>query len=106
MADKTWKKFERRVAKFFGVKRNPLSGFGSGFTAADIRHDKLFVECKLRKTSAVHNLFDKTEGLAAIEHKIPVLALQKKYDKGWLLVCRPEDLYEINRRQIERKLND
>jgi len=48
MPDKSWKKQERRIAKLFGTRRTPLSGYLSLHTKSDIIHDKLFVECKYR----------------------------------------------------------
>jgi len=90
-----WKSFERVVAAWFGVKRTPLSGGSSAHTRADIIHNKLFVECKLRKKFALWNLFEKTRTLAHKEAKIPVVAIKKKGCKGWLMLIDPEDLIDI-----------
>lgn len=92
----TWKKFERRVAAFFGTKRNPLSGGNSGGTRSDSRHEQLFIECKLRAKSPVHRLFTDVATLAAKEGKTPILALQEKHHPGWLLVCRSEDIHFLS----------
>lgn len=91
----TWKQFERRIAEKFNTKRTPLSGINSSITASDTQHSKLFIEAKLRAKSAIHNLFEKTERLAYIEKKIPILALQKKNEKDFLIVCRFSDIKNI-----------
>jgi len=52
--DRAWKQRERDVADFFHGQRNPLSGRNGKHTAADVIHDRLFIEVKLReKHSAV-----------------------------------------------------
>lgn len=53
----TSKNFEREVAKFFGTNRTPLSGMCDSISKADILHDKLFVECKLRADFAIFRKF-------------------------------------------------
>ncbi len=40
------KKYELRVAKFFGTKRTPLSGSNSGHTHSDTLHPRLYIEVK------------------------------------------------------------
>ena len=50
MADKAWKQRERQVAAYFGGQRTPLSGGNGKITRADVIHDKLFIECKLRRS--------------------------------------------------------
>ena len=40
------KAYERRVAKFFGTKRTPLSGSNSGHTHSDTLHPRLYIEVK------------------------------------------------------------
>jgi len=89
----TWKKFESRVARFFGSTRAPLSGRNGKQTGSDSLHPAVFVECKLRAESAVHSLFAEIEKRAIAEGKTPLLALQWKNHAGWLLVCRPEDIH-------------
>lgn len=92
----TWKKFERRVASFFGGRRNALSGRNSGDTAGDVRHPKLFVECKLSgQGSALFTLFNATAELAKREKKIPVLAMQQKYHNGFLVVVHCDSLEDV-----------
>jgi hypothetical protein len=92
----TWKRFEQRVAAFFGTRRKPLSGGNSGGSRSDSQHEHLFIEAKLRAKSPVHRLFAKTEALAAKEGKVPLLALQEKHHPGWLVVCRPTDLHALS----------
>ena len=48
MPDKAWKKRERDVANYFNGKRTPLSGGNGKVTRADVIHEELFIECKLR----------------------------------------------------------
>ena len=87
MADKTWKAFERRVARFFGTERNALSGGNSKLTRSDSLHPKLFVEAKQRQRFAVVRLWDATKRLADREQKTPVVCLSEKGRPGfWILV--------------------
>ena len=48
MADKAWKACERRIAKFIGGERVPITGRQRG-DAPDIAHNWLSVEVKYRK---------------------------------------------------------
>jgi hypothetical protein len=89
----TWKQFERRVARFFGSTRTPLSGGNGKVTRSDSLHPALFIEAKLRVKSPVHRLFAETAALAVKEGKTPILALQEKHHPGWLLVSRPESIH-------------
>ncbi|PPR43842.1 MAG: hypothetical protein CFH21_00638, partial [Alphaproteobacteria bacterium MarineAlpha5_Bin11] len=52
-ARRTWKKRESDVASFFKGTRTPLSGGNSKVTRADVIHDQLFIECKLKKKHTV-----------------------------------------------------
>lgn len=91
----TWKARERKIAEDFGSKRTPLSGGASGHTRSDTLHDSLFIEVKGRASHAVVGLFDATAKLAAAEGKIPVVCLWEPRRKGYLVVCRPEDLMDV-----------
>ena len=93
MVQKSWKTVERRIARFFGTERNPLSGRNSKHTASDTLHSKYYIEVKHRKTWAVFNLFNLVRNLASEEHKIPILALQEKNKKGFL-ICVHSDHWE------------
>jgi hypothetical protein len=46
---KTWKAVERRVARFFGSERTPMSGGNSKHTRSDSLHPRLYIEVKSRK---------------------------------------------------------
>ena len=49
MADKTWKAFERQIAKILGGRRVPITGRQRG-DVPDVEHDYFSIECKLRKS--------------------------------------------------------
>ena len=85
MADKAWKRREREVATYFNGIRTALSGINSKITRADVIHDELFVECKLRAKHSVVSLWDDTAKLAKDEDKIPVIALCEKNRPGFFL---------------------
>ena len=92
MADKTWKKFERRVARFFGTERNALSGGNSKLTRSDSLHPKLFIECKQRKRFAAVRLWNDTKRLADKERKTPVVCLSEKGRPGFWILVHSDDL--------------
>ena len=105
MPDKAWKKRERYVATYFNGKRTPLSGGNGKITRADVIHDNLFIECKLRAKHTVVTLWDDTSKLAKEEGKTPVIALCEKNRPGfWIMVHStdaesvlknlPEQVYE------------
>ena len=75
MPDKAWKKRERDVAGYFKGTRTPLSGGNGKITRADVIHESLFIECKLRAKHTVVSLWDDTAKLAKSEGKTPVIAL-------------------------------
>ena len=58
MPDKAWKKRERDVANYFNGQRTPLSGGNGKVTRADVIHDDLFIECKLRVKHTAVTLWD------------------------------------------------
>ena len=103
MPDKGWKQFERRVAKFFGTKRNPLSGENGGHTGSDTLHPDFFIECKSRKKSAIHSLLQETRKTAAKENKLPVLALQKANSEGFIVGIHSSDLEEFCETYLSRR---
>ena len=91
-----WKGLERIVSSFFGTKRVPLSGSNSGHgTNSDTLHPTLYIECKLRQKISLWQLFTDTAEKAAVEKKIPIVAVKQKGGKGYLLMLRPEDLEKI-----------
>ena len=68
MPDKAWKKRERDVAQYFNGTRTPLSGGNGKVTRADVIHDDLFIECKLRAKHTVVSLWDDTAKIAKKAH--------------------------------------
>ena len=68
MANKTWRAFERRVARFFGTERNALSGGNLKLTRSVSLQPKLFIECKQRKRFAAVRLWDDTKRQANREN--------------------------------------
>jgi hypothetical protein len=93
----TWKARERQAALMFGAKRNRCSG-SSGredCSRSDSTHERLFIETKLRASSSMVSLFDRTREQAKAERKAPVLMLAVKGRPGFLLVCEAGDLPAI-----------
>ena len=93
--DKAWKAFERRIAKYFGVYRNPLSGRMSRHTASDSLHPLLFIDCKLRREfRGAFKTFKAMDGLAKAEGKRPVLIMKllNINDGDSLVTCKLKDL--------------
>jgi hypothetical protein len=80
----SWKAFERKVAKLFGTRRNPLSGGMSGHkTRSDSLHGKVYIESKWLKGQgdagmAAFSLWEDTVAKAKREGKIPALAMHKR----------------------------
>ena len=104
MSDKAWKQFERRVARFFGSERNPLSGQNSKHTGSDTLHDTLFIECKQRQRIALVGLWDEARDQARREDKLPVVAVSVKHRPGFWLLVHSDDLLAVaNQRENERK---
>ena len=97
MADKAWKRREREVASYFNGKRTALSGINSKVTRADVIHDELFVECKLRAKHTVVSLWDDTAKLAKDESKTPVIALCEKNRPGFWVMVHSSDLGKLKK---------
>tara|TARA_R100000152_G_C6670761_1_gene107140 strand:+ start:176 stop:550 length:375 start_codon:yes stop_codon:yes gene_type:complete len=95
MSDKAWKQRERKVADFFGGQRTPLSGGNGKITRADVIHDKLFIENKLRKKHSVISLWDETNEMAKEESKTPVITLAEKNRKGFWIMIHSSDLHKL-----------
>ena len=95
MADKTGKARERQVASYFNTNRTPLSGGYSRHTRSDSLHDKLFVECKLRKRHSVISLWDETNEMAKKESKVPVIALCESGRPGFWIMVHSNDLNKL-----------
>lgn len=88
MPPKSWKDVERRVARFLGGERNPLSGGASRHTRGDVLlSSPVYVEVKHgasvpRSSAALARLFLTVEGNARDEGKLPVLVLHPKGKPG------------------------
>ena len=95
MPDKAWKQRERDVADFFHGQRNPLSGRSSKHTAADVIHDRLFIECKLRGKHSAVSLWDEVTAPAEKEGKTPVACLCEKSWPEFLIIVPNEDLSNL-----------
>ena len=105
MADKTWKAAERRVAKFFGSTRNPLSGENSKHTGSDTLSEFFFIETKYRARQAVVELLQATMEKAAREcegDKIAALALVAKGRLGFAVVVHSLDLEDFCYQFLEK----
>jgi len=98
-ARRTWKKRESNVADFFQGTRTPLSGGNSKITRADVIHDELFIECKLKKKHSVISLWDETKGLAKKEGKIPVIALCEKERPGFWIMLHSSDFDKLTKKK-------
>ena len=86
---------ERRIAKLFGGRRTPLSGFRSLHTSSDIIHDKLYIECKRRKRISILDLFPEIVKKAKKENKIPILVIKSAKLKDDYFLIRKKDLIKI-----------
>ena len=92
-----WKKRERDVANYFNGKRTPLSGGNGKVTRADVIHEDLFIECKLRAKHTAISLWDDTAKLAKEEGKTPVIALCEKNRPGFWVMVHSSDLEKIKK---------
>ena len=93
----SWKRRERDAAGLFGAQRQVLSGScGRGERGrSDTTHERLYVESKLRASSSVRSLWEKTRDLARRERKVPVVALYDKRKPGALIVVHENDLAAV-----------
>ena len=102
MPDKAWKKRERDVAGYFKGMRTPLSGGNGKVTRAEVIHDSLFIECKLRAKHTVVSLWDETAKLAKEEGKTPVIALCEKNRPGFWVMVHRSDLDKLEKIKGEK----
>lgn len=108
----SWKRRERDAASLFGCRRNVLSGSSNreDRSSSDVDHPRLFVETKLRASSATRRLWEQTRDLARREGKAPVLALYAKSKPGALLVIHQDDMDAVAAEWLaardEREAND
>jgi hypothetical protein len=93
----TWKRREREAARRFGAERQPGSGScgDPSRSRSDSTHDRLYIETKLRASSSVRTLWEKTAALARREGKVPVLMLYAKGKVGGLVVCHEMHLAAV-----------
>ena len=101
MPDKAWKKRERDVANYFNGKRTPLSGGNGKVTRADVIHEDLFIECKLRKKHTAITLWDNTNEMAKKEGKTPVIALCEKGRAGFWVMVHSDDLDKVQEKKTD-----
>jgi hypothetical protein len=96
MGSQTWKAVERRIARFFGVDRNPLSGtWGGQGTSSDSMHPELYIEAKHRARHAAVSLWRDTKQKAKREGKTPVVALAEKNRSGFWILVHSSDLQDV-----------
>jgi hypothetical protein len=93
--DKTWKAVERRVAEFFGTRRNPLSGENSGHSRSDTLHPDYYIEVKHRTKHTTYTLHDETTERAKQEGKTPISVLHEKGRAGFLMVLSADDFKKL-----------
>lgn len=91
----TWKQFENKIARIFGSTRTPLSGGNSKITRSDSLSKEVFIECKYRAKFPTFDLWKSTQELAKLENKIPIVAIKKKGERGFLYVVSPDDIENI-----------
>lgn len=93
----TWKRRERDGAGLFGARRQLGSGSGgrADQTRSDSTHERLYIETKLRASSAVRSLWEDTRDRARREGKTPVLVLFAKGKPGGLIVVHQGDLATV-----------
>jgi hypothetical protein len=101
MGDKLWKQFERRIARYFGTTRNPLSGSNGKHSESDSLHPRLYIEAKLRQKFSVITLFDDTNIKAKKEKKIPVVCLTEKNRKGFYILVHSSQIKEVANEVID-----
>jgi hypothetical protein len=86
---KQWKNVERKIAKFFGAERNPLSGIGSKHTGSDTLHPELFIEAKYREKlpKSLTIIYEGAKREARKEKKIPILCQAERNKSGFYITC-------------------
>ena len=92
MADKAWKRAERRIAEYIGGERVPITGRQRG-DAPDIKHPFMCVEVKYRASlpKSLHDAMDQAEA-AVVGRQMPCVILIEKGQqvKDAFLVMRLE----------------
>jgi hypothetical protein len=93
MADKPWKRAERRIAQYVGGTRVPVTGRQRG-DAPDIEHNWLGIELKYRKKLPewIKDAFSQAKA-ASKGRQLPVVILCEKGEeagKAWIM-CELSD---------------
>ena len=65
------------------------------YMLGETQSNKLLVKKEEKTKHQVITLFDKTEQLAKLENKIPVVALCQKHRKGFWIVVKETDLQKV-----------
>lgn len=101
---KTWKSIERRVARFFGSERNPLSGNMSRHSASDSLHADLYIETKYRKRWPILDLWRETAHGARMEEKLPVVAIAESGASGFWVLVHSDDLTAVANQRLKVRM--
>lgn len=92
MSNKSWKQAERRISKYLGTTRTPLSGGNGKQTRSDTLHPAIFVEIKQKKRHTTYTLYRNTKTLARKEKKVPLVVLDEVRAPGQLFVIHSADM--------------
>lgn len=99
MSERSWKKFERRVAGLFGVRRIPVTGERAG---ADLENELFVVQAKLGRAMPAY-LQEWLDGIVAAGLKrrpakigLVVWKPRRTHDRSALVICRLEDWIELH----------
>ena len=99
MADKSWKKFERRLAKRVGGKRIPVTGLDRA--GADVVAGQFVYQAKLRKgvPSYLREWLDGITASGERAGKVGIVAWKapREKDADTIVVLRLKDWEEITR---------
>lgn len=102
MADKSWKAFERRIARDHGCERIPVTGERHG---ADARNAMFSIQTKLRKAipKCIREWSDQICATATRERRIGVLIVKEpgKRDDHALVILRYRDWCDLHGSQAE-----
>lgn len=107
-----WKTFERKIATFFGARRQIGSGSlnRDDRSCSDSDHEILYIECKCRQNFSVVQVWRDAAIKAKKENKTPVVALREFGGTGDFLLLKKEDLeliyQEWKKVTIENLLGD
>ena len=83
MADKDWKRFERKVAEQLGGRRVPITGRQRG-DAPDVEHDALSIECKKRNVIPkwFKEAMNQAEASVKNREQVPIVVIHEKGQKN------------------------